>query len=80
MVPTNEVEELAVTDRVCAPGVEPLVEVKAMEDGEKDRLPVEPPLPPPLTTRMMGMVVGLLAAPAWLTEMEPLYVPVVSEA
>ena len=51
-----------------------------MEDGVKVRLPVLPPLPPPLTTRRIGMVVGLLAAPAWLTEMEPLYVPVLSQA
>ena len=39
--------------------------------GEKVRVP--PPLPPPpLTTRTTGTVTGLFAAPAWVTEMEPL--------
>ena len=41
-----------------------------MEDGEKVRLPL-PLFPPPFTTRTTGTVRGLLAAPLWVTLMEP---------
>src|ERR1035437_9257674 len=56
-------------------GWDPAPAVKVSEVGDTVTLLLAggvPPLPPPLTTRTTGIVVGLLAALAWVTVTEPL--------
>ena len=73
--------EVLVTLRDWAAGLDANAVEKVSEVGVTVTLLLAggvPPLPPPLTTRTTGIRVGLLAAPVWLTEMEPLYTPVVN--